>query len=522
LLKGADVRTEFSFLTGLFLLFCGAQTVAAPLSLEKARLHRNHDPVALELCFNRTPEYFVKTPLQGKEFAIIFPGAGRNPAVNAPKPGGKIKTAKVWTAGGKTVVELFYTSTLYTSVASPPGETPKCLLIEASTTVPKSRPSPAKEESQQKTLEGGTKKAVLVPAPKTVGGEASSSIPTSKTMTSPAAVLPSVPVPPADPSKSQAIEPTGDLSHSNSTPLAPQETKPAKEATVPAPSAVKKDPEPTVLEPKPLEKGTSTSSTTTASVVSTTTASAVAAPPVVAVVVIDPGHGGQDPGAIGAGGTREKHITLAIAKKLAEEINAKPGMKAVLTRTDDRFLPLRDRMARARKEQAHVFLSIHADAAKNRTADGASVYILSDKGASSEAAQWLADRENAADLVGGVVLDDKDPTLASILLDVSQESTLEESVIAARSILYALDDVGAVHKREVQRAAFAVLKAPDVPSVLVETAFLSNPGEERKLKDTAYQQKLAEAISKGLANYFNKYPPSRRVRKDTNGNGAKP
>jgi N-acetylmuramoyl-L-alanine amidase len=225
------------------------------------------------------------------------------------------------------------------------------------------------------------------------------------------------------------------------------------------------------------------------------------------VVAVDAGHGGQDPGAIGHGGTREKDVTLAIARALAERINGEPGMHAVLTRDRDEFLVLRDRIGRARIAKADMFVSIHADSIANREVSGASVYVLSEHGATSEAARWLADRENAADLMGGVKLDDKDKQLASVLLDLSQTANISASMTAAQRVLGSLDAVGHVRKSQVQQAGFVVLKSPDIPSMLVETAYISNPQEELNLRSTRHEAALADAIFSGLRNYFEANPP---------------
>lgn len=225
------------------------------------------------------------------------------------------------------------------------------------------------------------------------------------------------------------------------------------------------------------------------------------------VVAVDAGHGGQDPGAIGRGGTHEKDVVLAIAKALAERIDAEPGMRAVLTRQTDQFLTLRERIQRARLAKADLFISVHADSIRNRDVSGASVYVLSERGATDEAARWLAERENAADLMGGVSLTDKDNTLASVLLDLSQSANISASMVAAQGVLSALDRVGEVRKAQVQQAGFVVLKSPDIPSMLVETAYISNPVEERRLKSNAQQDKLADAIFGGLRGYFESNPP---------------
>jgi len=225
------------------------------------------------------------------------------------------------------------------------------------------------------------------------------------------------------------------------------------------------------------------------------------------VIAIDAGHGGKDSGAVGKRGTKEKDIVLAIARKLAKLVSKEPGMRAYLTRNNDTFISLRQRIKRARAQKADMFISIHADAFHRREAKGASVFVLSERGASSEAAQMLADKENAADLVGGISLEDKDDLLASVLLDLSQTASLEASLEVAETVLSGLKRVGHTHKKQVESAAFVVLKSPDIPSILVETAFISNPDEERKLRSSEHQSKLALAMMSGIRNYFQRNPP---------------
>ena len=226
------------------------------------------------------------------------------------------------------------------------------------------------------------------------------------------------------------------------------------------------------------------------------------------VIAVDAGHGGEDPGAIGPTGTHEKKVVLQIARKLVEAINRERGMRAVLTRTGDYYLPLRKRIELARRHKADLFISIHADAFTNRRVRGSSVYVLSNRGASSEHARWLAERENASDLIGGVSLDDKDSLLASVLLDLSQTASLEASIDVAEEVLAGLKKVGRVHKPGVESAAFAVLKSPDIPSLLVEAAFISNPQEEKNLNSSAYQRKLAQAVAAGVRRYFEDNAPN--------------
>lgn len=220
------------------------------------------------------------------------------------------------------------------------------------------------------------------------------------------------------------------------------------------------------------------------------------------VIAVDAGHGGVDPGASGKRGTREKHVVLEVAKALAARINAEPGMKAVLTRDGDYFISLQERTKRARRAKADLFVSIHADAIANPDVSGSSVYVLSDRGATSEAARWLAERENASDLKGGIKLDDKDAMLANVLLDLSQTASISASMVAADNVLRALDRIGEVRKPRVQQAGFVVLKSPDIPSMLVETAFISNREDERKLSLPAHRAKLASAIFAGIEQYF--------------------
>lgn len=225
------------------------------------------------------------------------------------------------------------------------------------------------------------------------------------------------------------------------------------------------------------------------------------------VVAIDPGHGGQDPGAIGPTGKREKDVTLAVARELARQVNATPGLKAYLTRDSDVFIPLPMRAQKARANKADIFISIHADAAENRSATGSSVYVLSTKGASSQRARWLADKENAADLVGGVRLQQTEGTLANVLLDLAQSGYMKASEDAAGHVLGGLKRIGNNHKPNIERANFAVLRTSDMPAMLVETAFISNPDEERRLTDPTYQRKIAGAVLDGVHTFFSRQPP---------------
>jgi len=225
------------------------------------------------------------------------------------------------------------------------------------------------------------------------------------------------------------------------------------------------------------------------------------------VIAIDAGHGGEDPGATGRKRTREKDVVLAIAKELKKAVDAQPGLSGVLIRTGDYYIPLRDRFEKARKHQADLFVSIHADAFKNSRVSGGSVFILSRRGASSEFARRIAASENNSDLVGGVTLSDKDDMLASVLLDLSQSAALEASNEVAGTVFASMRALSKTHKNHVEHANFVVLKSPDVPSILVETGFISNPAEEKRLQDPAWQKKMARAITDGIGDYFYLSPP---------------
>lgn len=224
-------------------------------------------------------------------------------------------------------------------------------------------------------------------------------------------------------------------------------------------------------------------------------------------IALDPGHGGEDPGAIGRGGSREKDVVLSIARRLKAKIEQQPNMRVMLTRDADYFVPLHVRVQKARKVQADLFVSIHADAFVESTAHGSSVFVLSEKGASSTAARWLARKENSADLIGGVNIKRHDIQLASVLLDLSTTAQINDSLKLGKAVLNEIGGINRLHKGAVEQAGFAVLKAPDIPSILIETAFISNPEEEAKLTDDAYQDRMADAVLKGIQKYFARNPP---------------
>lgn len=224
-------------------------------------------------------------------------------------------------------------------------------------------------------------------------------------------------------------------------------------------------------------------------------------------VAIDAGHGGEDPGAIGANGSREKDVTLAVARRLKAHIDGQEGMRAVLIRDGDYFIPLHERVNKARRHQADLFVSVHADAFLKPSARGSSVFALSEQGATSAAARWLAKRENDADLIGGVNIDVKDVHLKKTLISLSQDAQIRDSLVLGRAVLDELGGVNNLHRGHVEQAGFAVLKAPDIPSILIETAFISNPEEEKRLLDEAYQEQMAAAISAGIKRYFDSNPP---------------
>ena len=226
------------------------------------------------------------------------------------------------------------------------------------------------------------------------------------------------------------------------------------------------------------------------------------------IVAVDAGHGGEDPGARGRGGTREKDVTLAIARRIKAELASEPNIRVVLTRDGDYFVSLATRVAKARRARADVFVSIHADAFVRPDARGSSVYALSPRGASSAAARWLARQENQADLIGGVNLSKRDPNLARTLLDLSQTATINDSLRLGRLVLREIGGLNQLHKPRVEQAGFAVLKAPDIASILVETAFISNPAEERRLADTDYQVRMARVIVDGIKTYLAAHVPA--------------
>jgi N-acetylmuramoyl-L-alanine amidase len=239
------------------------------------------------------------------------------------------------------------------------------------------------------------------------------------------------------------------------------------------------------------------------------------------VVAIDAGHGGKDPGAIGVLGTREKDVTLAIARRLERLVNQEPGMRAAMIRDSDVFVILRERIRIARKHRADLFLSIHADAFRDRSVRGSSVFTLSERGATSEAAKWLAARENEVDLLAGIDLGKSNEEVAGVLMNMTQNMTMEHSVLAARPVLHELGQLGKMHQSRIQSAGFAVLKAPDIPSMLIETAFISNPDEEKRLRDTGFQQRVAEAILHGIKTYFQSHPPPQTLFAMRNREGAR-
>ena len=282
-----------------------------------------------------------------------------------------------------------------------------------------------------------------------------------------------------------ATDPLGEL-------IAKQSGKPASSAAAPLPgkSAAAKPPESAVI-PTVIPAGKTDR---------------------LIIVALDPGHGGEDPGAVGPGGTREKDVVLQIAHRLRDRINQQPNMRAYLTRDADFFVPLHIRVQKARKVQADLFISIHADAFFTERPQGASVFALSDKGASSSAARWMADKENSADLVGGVNVKAKDAQVQKALLDMSTTAQINDSLKLGSAMLGEIGAVGKLHKPRVEQAGFAVLKAPDIPSVLVETAFISNPDEEAKLRSEVYQVQLADALMRGVNRYFARNPPLARNR----------
>lgn len=296
--------------------------------------------------------------------------------------------------------------------------------------------------------------------------------------------------PPQSSGTTSGNDPLGDL-------IARQSGKPPSNAASGVPGKQADGKPPVVAGAKPAPEATTTAKGKTDRLV---------------IVALDPGHGGEDPGAIGPGGTREKDVVLQIAHRLRDRINQQPNMRAYLTRDADFFVPLHIRVQKARRVQADLFISIHADAFFTARPQGASVFALSEKGASSSAARWIADKENSADLVGGVNVKAKDAQVQKALLDMSTTAQINDSLKLGSAMLGEIGNVGKLHKPKVEQAGFAVLKAPDIPSVLVETAFISNPDEEAKLRSDDYQVQLADALMRGITRYFAKNPPLARNR----------
>ncbi len=288
---------------------------------------------------------------------------------------------------------------------------------------------------------------------------------------------------------------------------APAEVLPEKLAERPADRPTDKVPE--KLAEKPADKAPARPADKPAPAARTEARAWPASRPI--TIAIDPGHGGEDPGAIGPRGTHEKDVVLAISRKLKALIDTQPNMRAMLTRDADYFVPLAQRVQKARRVQADLFISVHADAFREARAKGSSVFALSESGATSAAAKWLAQKENSADLIGGVDLDRRDPVLARTLLDLSQTAQINDSLKVGRHVLEGIGTHNTLHKASVEQAGFAVLKAPDIPSILVETAFISNPDEEQKLRSDRHQQKFAESMHGGIARYFAKNPPLARA-----------
>ena len=326
--------------------------------------------------------------------------------------------------------------------------------------------------------------------------------PTPATIPAPAPALAPTPARPAP-------DPLGELMAQQSGKPASVPAMAAQPAPAPAPSAGR----PGVGKPAPALPLRSAPSVSPAPPV---LAAAPAAPEGktdrLVIVALDPGHGGEDPGAVGPGGTREKDVVLQIAHRLRDRINQQPNMRAYLTRDSDFFVPLHIRVQKARKVQADLFISIHADAFFTARPQGASVFALSDKGASSSAARWMADKENSADLVGGLNVKAKDEQVQKALLDMSTTAQINDSLKLGSAMLGEIGSVGKLHKPRVEQAGFAVLKAPDIPSILVETAFISNPDEEAKLRSEQYQVQLADALMRGISRYFARNPPLARNR----------
>lgn len=478
--QGATIQ---KFVLGLALLAAVLWNLAAAAEIKDLRVQSGATGTRAELTLAQEAEFKVISLADPHRLVVDLPGSSLGKGVKLPAPAGLVKAVRTGQPVAGTVRIVF-------DLAAPVA-------------VLRPRFEPAANGARLVLEWPGDGDAASDPIAR-IAAQAGAVTPATATATNTATPAPAAP-PAADPAKASndaTSRLVAGMGGASTTPASTTPHTPAAADTTatraPSPAPVAAAPvaaEPAAVEPATVEPPPRS-------------ALAMRAGMRPLVIAIDPGHGGQDPGAVGPSGKREKDITLAIARELARQVNATPGLKAYLTRDSDVFIPLPKRAQLARAAKADMFISIHADAAENRNAKGSSVYVLSLKGASSQRARWLADKENAADLIGGGrMVKSADNTLNSVLLDLTQSGHMKASEDAGNHILSGLKRIGNNHKPHIERANFAVLRTSDMPSMLVETAFLSNPDEEKRLIDPAFQTSLARAVLDGVNTYFTSQPP---------------
>ncbi len=519
-IKGATIQ---QVILGLALLAALCWNLAQANEINRLQLDSDTTSTRAELHLQTTPSFKTFTLRHPDRFVIDLTGVDPGSTLQLPAPNGLIKAIRTGRPAEATT-RIVFDLAAPAAARKPRLETGpngvRLVLEWPNAAVIAVAPTTTKMPVTQGPATGAGSAATQAPlqaaAPgasvANLGASANSNVPSSAApfsapLTANQAPTTSAPLKPASPAASQVTANTG------------------TNAGAPNPDSVAK-PLPSAGGASTVTSGKVTSGTATLGTATPITAAPNAVAPDTAapttaaplpmprnlsgrplIVAIDAGHGGQDPGAIGPTGKREKDVTLAIARELARQVNATPGLKAVMTRDSDMFLPLPRRTQFARQSKADIFISIHADAAENRNAKGSSVYVLSLRGASSQRARWLADKENAADLIGGHPLPKSDNTLTSVLLDLTQSGQMRASETAAVHVLTGLKDIGYNHKPNIERANFSVLRTSDMPAMLVETAFISNADEERRLTDPAYQRSLARAVLDGIDTYFRRQPP---------------
>ncbi|WP_226470463.1 N-acetylmuramoyl-L-alanine amidase [Luteimonas panaciterrae] len=513
--KGATFQ---QFLLGLALLAALAWNLARASEINHLRVNAGATGTRAEVVLDKQAEFQVLTLANPDRLVVDLPGTSLGRGVKLPGPAGLVKSVRSGhpVPGTTRIVFDLNASVVALKPRFENGPDGSRLVLEwpgdegagpaSATASTASAPTPAPANPAQTVAQTPASPG---PAPSEADQSAASAAATSRLIAS--AVQPSGSQPSAqtqNPASPPQPQPTSEPSLQRTMPStsSPSSGTPFNGATASVPTRIATG-VPTRIAtgvPTPVTPAPAQSSPEEDAPRPPTRAWTRGMRPL--VVAIDPGHGGQDPGAIGMNGKREKDVTLAIGRELARQINATPGLKAYMTRDRDVFIPLPRRAQLARAAKADIFVSIHADAAENRSANGSSVYVLSLKGASSQRARWLADKENAADLIGGR-MPAADNTLASVLLDLTQSGHMKASEDAANHVLSGLSRVGSNHKARIERANFAVLRTSDMPAMLVETAFISNPEEERLLSDPSYQRTLARAVLGGIDAYFQQQPP---------------